>query len=71
MRFLNQTPMAYVNQYRLYQSLELLRDTAMSVMEIALAVGFGSASYYAETFRKNFDQSPTQYRKEHNMLQDA
>ena len=63
--------MAYVNQYRLYQSLELLRDTAMSVMEIALAVGFGSASYYAETFRKNFDQSPTQYRKEHNMLQDA
>lgn len=29
MRFLNQTPMAYVNQYRLYQSLELLRDTAM------------------------------------------
>ena len=71
MRFLNQTPMAYVNQYRLYQSLELLRNTAMSVTEIALAVGFGSASYYAEAFRKGFDQSPTQYRKEHNRLQVA
>lgn len=42
----------------------LLRDTGLSVTEIALAVGFGGGSYYAKAFRDCCGKSPTQYRKE-------
>ena len=43
--------------------MELLLDTDMSVTEIALSTGFGSASYYAETFRRKLGKSPKEYRK--------
>lgn len=61
-KYLGQTPNAYLVQYRLNKSIGLLRDTDMSITEIALSVGFGGASYYAETFRKWFGESPTQFR---------
>ena len=43
--------------------MELLHDTDMSITEIALSTGFGSASYYAETFRRKLGKSPKEYRK--------
>ena len=61
-RYFSQTPVEYLNRYRLDKSLALLRETDRSVTEIALAVGFGGASYYAETFRRHLGQSPTEYR---------
>ena len=60
--YLGQTPNTYLNQYRLNKSLELLRDSDLSVTEIALTVGFNGASYYAEVFRKCFGKTPTEYR---------
>ncbi|MBD5466964.1 MAG: helix-turn-helix transcriptional regulator [Lachnospiraceae bacterium] len=44
------------------KSIELLRYTDLSIIEIALSVGFSSASYYAETFRKWFGKSPSEFR---------
>lgn len=63
-KYFQQAPNTYLTRYRLNKSLELLRDTGMSVTEIALAVGFGGGSYYAKAFREYFGKSPTQYRKE-------
>lgn len=60
--YFSQTPNGYLNQYRLNKSTELLRGTDMPVTEIALSVGFGGASYYAETFRKWLGKSPTEFR---------
>ena len=57
------SPVAYLNQYRLERSTELLRSTDMNMTEIAMAAGFGSASYYAETFKKWTGKSPTEYRR--------
>ena len=62
-KYFRQIPNNYLNGYRLNKSLELLCDNDMSVTEIALSVGFGGASYYAELFRKCFGKSPTEYRK--------
>ena len=42
---------------------ELLLYTDMTVTEIAYAVGFSGSSYFTEAFRKNFDQTPTEYRR--------
>ena len=62
-RQLNQSPIDYVNRYRLEKGLGLLAQPELTVTEIAYAVGFASASYFAETFRKHFGLSPSAYRK--------
>jgi AraC-type DNA-binding domain-containing proteins len=60
---LNQTPMYYLNRYRLEKSLGLMAQPELSITEIAYAVGFTGASYFAETFKKHFGLSPSEYRK--------
>lgn len=62
-QYLNETPNAYLNQYRLDKSAELLRNTDMSITEIALFVGYAGSSYYTETFHKWFGKTPKQYRE--------
>ena len=62
-RYFSQSPNLYLNQYRLDKSAQLLRETDLSITEIALSTGFSGASYYAETFRKWADMSPGEFRK--------
>ena len=62
-RYFSQSPNLYLNQYRLNKSSQLLRETDMTITEIALSTGFGSASYYAESFRKWAGMSPGKFRK--------
>lgn len=61
-KYFNETPNIYLTQYRLNKSIELLHNTDISITEIAFSVGFSGASYYAETFRKWFGMSPTEFR---------
>lgn len=63
LQYLNKTPMEFLIDYRLRKAIELLKITDKTIIEISLAVGFSGASYFAETFRKSFGISPTQYRK--------
>ena len=63
-RFFFQSPTMYLTQHRLTKSMELLLNTDLPVIEIALSVGFGSASYYTETFRKWIGKTPSEFRKE-------
>ena len=63
-RYFSQSPTEYLNRYRISKSLDLLRSTDLSVTEIALSAGFGSASYYAETFRQHLGKSPREFRNE-------
>ncbi len=60
---LHQSPVAYLNAYRVRISLALLAGTGKSITEIALSCGFNSSSYYAETFQRIMKMSPRQYRK--------
>lgn len=61
-KYIGQTPNIYLMQYRLDKSTELLKNTDMTITEIAHAVGFSGSSYYAETFRKWYGKSPSEYR---------
>lgn len=65
--YLHQTPNEYLTAYRLRKSSRLLCETDLTVSEIALEVGFGGASYYAETFRKWFGQSPMEYKASYRL----
>ena len=70
-RFFFQSPAVYLTRHRLGKSMELLLHTDLPVIEIALSVGFGSASYYTETFRKWMGKTPSQFRKENSSGTEA
>lgn len=57
------TPIDYVINYRISKSTELLVSTDMAITRIALEVGFSSASFFAETFRKKIGVTPQEFRK--------
>lgn len=59
----------YLNTFRINHSLEELIYTEHSILEIALAHGFSSHKTYAAAFRKLYEVSPTEYRKEIRLQQ--
>lgn len=58
------TPGAYYLGLRLQRVRQLLRETDKSVLEIALACGFTSASSVSRAYRARFGVAPSQDRKE-------
>lgn len=62
-RYIGTTPVEYINEYRLSQSTFLLTNTDMDIMEVCLACGFSSASYYGKLFKKRYGITPLAYRK--------
>lgn len=61
--YLSISPILYLNHYRLEKSVFLLRNTSMSVTEIAYACGFSNTSYFCELFRGSYNTTPGKYRK--------
>lgn len=61
--YLGTTPTLYYQQVRLKAGRDLLRQTTMSVLEVAAAVGFSSSDYFSRRFRAYFGYSPTETRK--------
>ncbi|RIX52649.1 AraC family transcriptional regulator [Paenibacillus nanensis] len=58
-----QTPMDYINSYRIRQAAELLRQPERKISAIALEVGFDNISYFIRVFRKTMNCSPSDFRK--------
>ena len=61
-KYLNTSPIIYLNRYRLEKSIFLLRNTAMSITEIAYTCGFSNTSYFCELFHKYYNTSPGRFR---------
>ena len=66
-KYLNTSPMLYLSHYRLEKSISLLRNTALSVTEIAYACGFSNTSYFCELFHKYYNTTPGKYRGRKNI----
>lgn len=62
-RYAGRTPMEYLTEYRISKSTDLLKDGTMSMTEISALCGFGSPSYFTETFRKVMGCTPTEFRR--------
>lgn len=60
---LGTTPLSSLTDFRLRKAGELLRETGLSVTEIASACGFANASYFGKVFRRRMNLSPLQYRR--------
>ena len=59
------SPIQYLNQRRLEAACQLLRDTDLSVSDIAGATGFSSQSYFTQIFHKVYGITPIKYRRAH------
>jgi transcriptional regulator GlxA family with amidase domain len=62
-RYLNITPVRYMNDLRLARARSLLAETDMKVTDVAVACGYASTSHFSKSFRKKYGTSP--YRFSH------
>lgn len=62
-RYLSQSPIDFLNHYRLEVSCHLLSSTKMSIAEICTACGFHHQSYYSKIFLRTYSCSPRDFRK--------
>ena len=53
-RYLNQSPIDFLNHYRLEVSCHLLNNTKLSIAEICTACGFNHQSYYSKIFLRTY-----------------
>ena len=53
----------YVTYLRLKHAKQLLQDTDIPVTEIAMQSGYQNISYFIRSFKKTYEVSPLQYRK--------
>jgi len=58
----------YINRIRMQNAIEALRQTSLSVKEIAIACGYNDPNYFARVFRKATGHSPVDLRKHQQRL---
>ena len=58
-----QTLKSYCNSLKIRDAKALLRETDMSVTEIAYAAGFCDCRYFINTFRKITGTTPLKWRR--------
>ena len=69
--YIGQTPNAYLTRYRIQKSCEMLSETNMSIIEISMACGFKSSSYFTHIFQKEIGLTPKEYRSQPNYCNES
>jgi AraC-like DNA-binding protein len=67
-RHFSQNFFDFVNSYRVQKACELLQQSDMNVLTIALEVGFNSRSTFNAAFKKHTGETPSQFRKNKTLL---
>jgi AraC family transcriptional regulator len=57
-----ETPHQFVTRLRLDEAAKLLRATNQTVLQIAMAVGFESASHFSVQFKRDYGVTPLAFR---------
>lgn len=57
------SPKKYIVDYKLKTAAKLLRETNLSVGQVALSSGFDDQLYFSTAFRNHYGISPSKYRK--------
>ncbi len=55
---IGQTPIEYINHYRIYRASKLFKITNQNVTEVALNCGFNNISYFIKLFKNIVGVSP-------------
>ena len=57
------SPHAWLRQHRLEQAMNMLRDTNVSIVSVAAALGYSSQTAFAAAFRKLTGETPSDWRR--------
>jgi AraC family transcriptional regulator, glycine betaine-responsive activator len=68
-RYLNRSPKRYYMELRLQKARNLLMQTDMSVINVALACGFASPSHFSKCYRAHYQTTPYRERGAHGTPQ--
>ena len=66
-RYLNRSPKRYYMELRLQKARNLLMQTDMSVINVALACGFASPSHFSKCYRSHYNTTPYRERGAHGL----
>jgi len=66
-RYLNRSPKRYYMELRLQKARNLLMQTNMSVINVALACGFASPSHFSKCYRAHYNTTPYRERGSHSV----
>ena len=66
-----QTAVEFIRDVRLRRAAQLLAQTTLRPLEVAMKVGLEDPRYFRQTFQKLFGLSPTEYAKQHRATSDA
>ena len=67
-RYLNRSPKRYYMELRLQKARNLLMQTDMSVINVALACGFASPSHFSKCYRSHYQKTPYRERGSYTIL---
>lgn len=63
-----ETIITYLNKQRINMATIMLRDTTLSISDIASDVGFNDTAYFAKLFKKYIHHTPSEYRQRYQSL---
>ncbi|PTX03736.1 GlxA family transcriptional regulator [Pararhodobacter aggregans] len=66
-RYLNRSPKRYYMELRLARARNLLMQTELSVINVALACGFASPSHFSKCYRAQYGTTPYRERGTHGL----
>ena len=70
-RYLNRSPKRYYMELRLAKARNLLMQTDLSVINVALACGFSSPSHFSKCYRAQYGTTPYRERGAHGLDDEA
>ncbi|MFN0602913.1 helix-turn-helix domain-containing protein [Facklamia hominis] len=62
-KYTGKSPKSYINQLRLKKAKQYIHESQLTLSQIAEKLGYGSIQYFSRAFRREFNQSPSQYAK--------
>lgn len=62
----DQPPADFIRLIRLKRAVQLLKKGIIMLLKYLKWIGFNDVKYFREVFKKRYNVSPSQYRKEDN-----
>jgi YesN/AraC family two-component response regulator len=67
MSITGKTPVEFIRLVRLKRASQLLRESQLTVSEIAYQVGFNDPRYFSKQFKLEFNMLPSKYKEQHSV----
>ncbi len=65
--YVGQSPIQYLGKWRMALASNLLRRSALSMVQIALEVGYETDAAFSRAFKREFGKPPTSWRREQSL----